>query len=103
MTGFYRFGKAVNEVNTDALLRYSDDMLNEAVEGLSCMDEENMREPEDAKISDYDSVTGSYSIIKEDEGTELQEDKVKRRSPLRSCPWRRAWTSRSRDVIWLLR
>lgn len=73
----YRFGKAVNEVNTDALLRYSDDMLNEAVEGLSCMDEENMREPEDAKISDYDSVTGSYSIIKEDEGTELQEDKVK--------------------------
>ena len=75
--GKYRFGKAVNEVNTDALLRYSDDMLNEAVEGLSCMDEENMREPEDAKISDYDSVTGSYSIIKEDEGTELQEDKVK--------------------------
>ena len=75
--GKYRFGKAVNEVNTDALLRYSDDMLNEAVEGLSCMDEENMREPEDAKISDYDSVTGSYSIIKEDEGTEFQEDKVK--------------------------
>ena len=75
--GKYRFGKAVNEVNTDALLRYSDDMLNEAVEGLSCMDEENMREPEDAKISDYDSVTGSYSIIKEDEGTELLEDKVK--------------------------
>ena len=75
--GKYRFGKAVNEVNTDALLRYSDDMLNEALEGLSCMDEENMREPEDAKISDYDSVTGSYSIIKEDEGTELQEDKVK--------------------------
>ena len=75
--GKYRFGKAVNEVNTDALLRYSDDMLNEAVEGLSCMDEENMREPEDAKISDYDSVTGSYLIIKEDEGTELQEDKVK--------------------------
>lgn len=75
--GKYRFGKAVNEVNTDALLRYSDDMLNEAVEGLSCMDEENMREPEDAKISDYDSATGSYSIIKEDEGTELQEDKVK--------------------------
>ena len=75
--GKYRFGKAVNEVNTDALLRYSDDMLNEALEGLSCMDEEKMREPEDAKISDYDSATGSYSIIKEDEGTELQEDKVK--------------------------
>ena len=75
--GKYRFGKAVNEVNTDALLRYSDDMLNEAVEGLSCMDEENMREPEDAKISDYDSATDSYSIIKEDEGTELLEDKVK--------------------------
>lgn len=75
--GKYRFGKAVNEVNTDALLRYSDDMLNEALEGLSCMDEENMREPEDAKISDYDSATGSYSIIKEDEGMELQEDKVK--------------------------
>ncbi|MFR8017500.1 MAG: hypothetical protein ACLU48_13560 [Clostridiaceae bacterium] len=30
--GKYRFGKAVNEVNTDALLRYSDDMLNEAVD-----------------------------------------------------------------------
>ncbi len=75
--GKYRFGKVVNEVNTDALLRYSDEKLGEAVDGLSCMDKENMREPEDAKISDYDSATGSYTIIKEDEGTELQEDKVK--------------------------
>ena len=75
--GKYRFGKAVNEVNTDALLRYSDDMLNEAVEGLSCMDEENMREPEDAKISDYDSVTGSYAKLGDNQTAELQEDKVK--------------------------
>ena len=75
--GKYRFGKSVNEVNTDALIRYNDEMLGEAVDSLSCMDKENMREPQDAKISDYDSVTGSYSIIKEDEGTELQEDKVK--------------------------
>ena len=58
--GKYRFGKAVNEVNTDALLHYSsDEMLDEAVDGLSCMDKENMREPQDAKISDYDSATGS--------------------------------------------
>ena len=75
--GKYRFGKAVNEVNTDALLHYSSEMLDEAVAGLSCMDRENMREPQDARISDYDSVTGSYTIIKEDEGTELLEDKVK--------------------------
>ena len=39
------------------------------------MDKENMREPQDAKISDYTS--GGYTIIKEDEGTELLEDKVK--------------------------
>ena len=75
--GKYRFGKAVNEVNTDALLHYSSEMLDEAVAGLSCMDKENMREPQDARISDYDSATGSYTIIKEDEGTELLEDKVK--------------------------
>ena len=75
--GKYRFGKAVNEVNTDALLHYSSEMLDEAVAGLSCMDRENMREPQDARISDYDSATGSYMIIKEDEGTELLEDKVK--------------------------
>ncbi|RHT38854.1 hypothetical protein DW779_13245 [Clostridium sp. AM30-24] len=75
--GKYRFGKAVNEVNTDALLHYSSEMLDEAVAGLSCMDKENMREPQDARISDYDSATGSYMIIKEDEGTELLEDKVK--------------------------
>lgn len=75
--GKYRFGKAVNEVNTDALLHYSSEMLDEAVAGLSCMDRENMREPQDARISDYDSATGSYTIIKEDEGTELLEDKVK--------------------------
>ena len=75
--GKYRFGKAVSEVNTDALLHYSSEMLDEAVAGLSCMDKENMREPQDARISDYDSATGSYTIIKEDEGTELQEDKVK--------------------------
>ena len=75
--GKYRFGKAVNEVNTDALLHYSSEMLDEAVAGLSCMDKENMREPQDARISDYDSATGSYTIIKEDEGTELLEGKVK--------------------------
>lgn len=75
--GKYRFGKAVNEVNTDALLHYSSEMLDEAVAGLSCMNKENMREPQDARISDYDSATGSYTIIKEDEGTELLEDKVK--------------------------
>ena len=75
--GKYRFGKAVNEVNTDALLHYNSEMLDEAVAGLSCMDRENMREPQDARISDYDSATGSYTIIKEDEGTELLEDKVK--------------------------
>lgn len=75
--GKYRFGKAVNEVNTDALLHYNSEMLDEAVAGLSCMDKENMREPQDARISDYDSATGSYTIIKEDEGTELLEDKVK--------------------------
>ena len=75
--GKYRFGKAVKEVNTDALLHYSSEMLDEAVAGLSCMDRENMREPQDARISDYDSATGSYTIIKEDEGTELLEDKVK--------------------------
>ena len=75
--GKYRFGKAVNEVNTDALLHYSSEMLDEAVAGLSCLDKDNMREPQDASISDYDSATGSYTIIKEDEGTELLEDKVK--------------------------
>ena len=73
--GTYRFGKSVNEVNTDALIRYNDEMLGEAVDSLSCMDKENMREPQDAKISDYTS--GGYTIIKEDEGTELLEDKVK--------------------------
>ena len=73
--GKYRFGKSVNEVNTDALIRYNDEMLGEAVDSLSCMDKENMREPQEAKISDYTS--GGYTIIKEDEGTELLEDKVK--------------------------
>ena len=73
--GKCRFGKSVNEVNTDALIRYNDEMLGEAVDSLSCMDKENMREPQDAKISDYTS--GGYMIIKEDEGTELLEDKVK--------------------------
>ena len=73
--GKYRFGKSVNEVNTDALIRYNDEMLGEAVDSFSCMDKENMREPQDAKISDYTS--GGYTIIKEDEGTELLEDKVK--------------------------
>lgn len=73
--GKYRFGKSVNEVNTDALIRYNDEMLGEAVDSLSCMDKENMREPQDAKISDYTS--GGYTIIKEDEGTELLEDKVR--------------------------
>lgn len=32
--GKYRFGKSVNEVNTDALIRYNDEMLGEAVDSL---------------------------------------------------------------------
>ena len=75
--GKYRFGYSSNEVNTAALLRYNDEMLREAVDGLSCMDKENMREPQDARISDYDSSTGIYMILKEDEGTELLEDRVR--------------------------
>lgn len=73
--GKYRFGKKAEETKTDALVHYDEQKLSDAVSSLSCMDQENMREPQDARISDYSAGTG-YTILEADEGTELIESKV---------------------------
>ena len=51
--GKYRFGKKAEETKTDALVHYDEEKLSDAISALSCMDQENMREPQDARISDY--------------------------------------------------
>ena len=50
----------------------------EKVSGLSCMNPETMREPENASVSEYQSDTKSYQVVPADAGTELVADNVQR-------------------------
>ncbi len=56
-----------------AEVTYDETKLKQAVEGLNCMDPEQMEAPEDASLK-YEN--GSYTIVKESEGTTLDESKV---------------------------
>ena len=42
------------------------------------MDPDQMREPENARISEYDSGTRSYSVVPAVQGTELVEEQVEK-------------------------
>ena len=55
------------------LVAVNEDALKQAVEGLNCMQPENMQAPEDAYVGTTDD---GYAVIPEVEGTTLDEEKV---------------------------
>lgn len=56
-----------------AEVSYDEEMLEKAVKDLSCMDESDMEKPVDAHLEYSD---GSFQIVKETEGTWLENEKV---------------------------
>lgn len=63
------------EYTIETMVAYDDAALKSQIQELSCMDPENMVEPVNAKISEYVPGQG-YSIVPEQEGTALKEDKL---------------------------
>ena len=67
---------ASHEIET--MIVYDEEKLQEKIAGLSCMDPETMREPENAGVSEYQSDTKSYYVVPADPGTELIAANVER-------------------------
>lgn len=63
-----------HEIGT--MIVYDEEKLEEKILALSIMDEENMNEPKNAEISEYDSTTKSYTIVPAEEGTALVKENV---------------------------
>lgn len=60
--------------SVDTKTTYDKDKLNKLIDNLSCMQDNNMKEPENATIE----LSGStYKIISEKNGTKLDKDKVR--------------------------
>lgn len=58
------------------LIQYDQDRFDEVVSQLSCLQKENIKEPQNATISQYESGKG-YHIIAADEGNQLDPQNVK--------------------------
>ena len=57
------------------MIAYDEDKLQDKIESLSCLSEENAREPKDAYVSEYESGQG-FRVVPEEPGTVLEPDKV---------------------------
>ena len=64
------------EYTISTMIEYDEDAFTEAVNGLQCMDTAQMKEPENAAISEYVPGQG-YSIIPETAGTAVEEEVLK--------------------------
>lgn len=62
--------------NADHLVNFDHELLIKKIDDLSFNQKENIRMPQDARISDYDEEQGQYRIIEESEGTLLDQEKV---------------------------
>lgn len=66
-----------SQYQIDTMIAFDEDMLTERIQALSCMNEDAMEEPENAKISEYQSDTKSYSVVPAYQGTELVAENVR--------------------------
>ena len=60
----------------DTMIAFDEEMFTARIGALSCMDESRMEEPENARISEYQSDTKSYSVVPASQGTELIAENV---------------------------
>ncbi len=63
------------EYEISTMIAYDEDKLQDKIESLSCLSEENAREPKDAYVSEYESGQG-FRVVPEEPGTVLEPDKV---------------------------
>ena len=63
--------RSVSSHQIDTMLVYDEEKLSERIRALKCMDKTNMREPENAAISEYDAENKCYIILPAKQGTEL--------------------------------
>ncbi len=60
----------------ETVVSFDEDALNEAVNGLECMQKENQAEPKDAYCSAYSDA--GYQIIPEEQGSKIKEKKLRK-------------------------
>lgn len=63
------FTNEINEMQVS--VSYSDDLLNEVINSLDCLDEDNLIEPQNASFEYED---GKYNILEEVKGTKIDTD-----------------------------
>ena len=68
--------KKFQNFDIGTLVQYNQDQFDEAVSKLSCFQEDKIKEPQNAAISQYESGKG-YHIVAADEGTRPDPEKVK--------------------------
>lgn len=71
-----KHSKTPQAFEIDTMIKFDQDKFDQAVDQLSCLNEETAEKPEDAHISGYTSGQG-YSIVGAKEGTTLDPEKTK--------------------------
>lgn len=74
---WYQHKSNPSEFEIKAMIAYDEDKLKERLDSLEMMDEDQMIEPRDANISEYDSSKKGYSIIPAVQGTKLDKEAVR--------------------------
>lgn len=64
-----------SEIEVETMITYDNEALEKELRSLVCMDESQMKLPENAMISEYSEGTG-YEIIPEKEGTQIDETRL---------------------------
>lgn len=64
------------EYEISTMIAYDEERLEEIINHLSCFSDENIREPVDAYLSDYEPGKG-FRVIPEEPGTALEPEKVR--------------------------
>lgn len=57
---------------------YDEEKLEECINALSCFQKEQVKQPQDAYISDYNKEKGVYEIIEEQDGNAVDTEKTKK-------------------------
>lgn len=71
--GFYQFGMRSDVHSLETMVLYEESQLEAVIDALSCLLPEEQTEPENAKISAYESGIG-YHIVPETEGTVILKE-----------------------------
>lgn len=70
-----RYTRESQSFEVPTMIAYDETAFQERIDGLECLDAENVTQPQDAYLSEYTPGVG-YSIVPEEQGNELDKDKV---------------------------